>query len=295
MEKRDTIDKVKLGVFVIGGLVIFTVFVFYIGSNNYQFGSSGRKNFATFKNVMGLRHGSIIRYSGVNIGTVDEINIIGDSAVEVTMSLDVKSYRFIKRDSKARISTEGLLGNRYISISPGSEKAEAIQDGDHIAAIEPLDFDIMLSTLNETGMNTKNITGNLDNITRKIDSGEGTLGALITDKAIFYKTEKMISSFHSAGDKTNLLVIKMAVLADSLSIASNNAIHISENLVIFTGKLNNDSSSLGKAITDTSLAKRMDRALIEVTSAAEDIKLTSGKIRGNWFIRTFGKKKRRSK
>jgi phospholipid/cholesterol/gamma-HCH transport system substrate-binding protein len=290
MKRKNFIDKFKLGIFVAGGVLIFTVFIFYIGSNNYKFGSSGKKIKVTFKNVSGLRHGSIIRYSGVNIGTVDEIAIVADSSVLVSMVIEGKSSAFVKKDSKARISTEGMLGNRFVSISGGSENSPSVQDGDKLESVEPMDFDKLLGTLDETGTNTKNMTNNLNNITKKIDNGEGTLGALISDKAILHQAENMLASFQQAGNQTNLLAIKMALLADSITIVGSNAIKVSENLVAFTGKLNNDSSSLGKAITDTAMAKRVDRALIEVSTAAEDIKLTSGKIRENWFIRHFGKK-----
>jgi hypothetical protein len=68
------------------------------------------------------------------------------------------------------------------------------------------------------------------------------------------------------------------------------ALQVTQNLALFTTKLNNDSSSLGKAISDTVMAKRMDRALINVSTAAEEIKLTGESIRSNWFIRHFGKK-----
>jgi phospholipid/cholesterol/gamma-HCH transport system substrate-binding protein len=295
MKKKDVVDKVKLGFFVLAGLFVFAVFVFYIGSSNYKLGASRKKISVIFNNVTGLRHGSIVRFSGVNIGTIEDVNIVSDSSVEVTLVIETKSSEFIKKDSKAKISTEGMLGNRFVSITPGSEKSPAIQDGDRLQSIEPLDFDKVLSNFSETGNNAKNITSNLDNITKKIDRGEGTLGTLISDKEILNKAEKMLYSFQTAGDKTAQLTLKMTEVADSLKTVSNKAIQVSENLIVFTNKLNNDSSSLGKAINDTAMAKKMDRALTEVSATAVDLKLTSEKIRSNWFVRHFSKKPEKQK
>jgi phospholipid/cholesterol/gamma-HCH transport system substrate-binding protein len=295
MKKKDVVDKVKLGFFVLTGLFVFAVFVFYIGSSNYKLGASRKKISVIFNNVTGLRHGSIVRFSGVNIGTIEDVNIVSDTSVEVTLVIETKSSAFIKKDSKAKISTEGMLGNRFISITPGSEKSPGIQDGDRLGSIEPLDFDKVLANFSETGNNAKSITGNLENITKKIDRGEGTLGTLISDKEILNKAERMIYSFQTAGDKTTQLTLKMTEVADSLKTVSNKAIQVSENLIVFTKKLNNDSSSLGKAINDTAMAKKMDRALTEVSATAVDLKLTSEQIRSNWFVRTFGKKTEKQK
>lgn len=303
MKSKKAADRFRLGVFVAGAAVLITALIFYIGANQQLFGSK-KEVIAIFKNVSGLKTGNLVRYSGVTIGTVDEIIISSDSTVTVVMKVDAEAARFIKKDSEAHINSEGVLGSKYISITSGSADAESIKGGAHIAGKEPLDFDKMLNTLNKTGENANSITQHLEDITQKINEGEGTLGSLISDRGLLDQMENMVSSFQEAGEKTNELASKMegvvknayrttdnmAAITDTLKAAGYNAVTASENMMEFTNKLNNDSSTLGKFISDTSMAEQVDETLVKMTEAAEDIQITSCRVRNHWFMRLFGKK-----
>src|SRR5262249_30970523 len=123
----------RLGVFIVLTLLILSLGVFLIGSREFLFSSTYRLR-ADFQNVAGLNNGADVRVGGIHEGTVQRIELPGrpDGKVSVVMKLRKTTRNIIRKDSVASIKTEGLLGNKYIQISLGSDKAEEVQDGDAI-------------------------------------------------------------------------------------------------------------------------------------------------------------------
>src|ERR1035437_420209 len=119
METHTDKFKVRLGLFVLGGLTLFVLAIFIIGKQKNLFNPVFTLR-ATFSNVSGLRVGNNIRFSGINVGTVDNIVIINDSTVRVDMSVKIEVKRFIKTDSEVAIGSEGLIGDRLLIITQGS-------------------------------------------------------------------------------------------------------------------------------------------------------------------------------
>ncbi|HEY8400938.1 MAG TPA: MlaD family protein [Cytophagaceae bacterium] len=293
--------KVKLGIFIVVGILLLTALIFYLGSRQRIFGKNV-KLVAVFDNVSGLKEGNIVTYSGVEIGTVKSIDILNDTMVRVTMLIDSDDIKFIKKDSRASIGTEGLLGTKFIKLLEGSPDAPGVEHGDEIASTETIDFDKLIRVLNRTSESALDITKNLDSITTKIVRGEGTLGTLISDKEVLTRVENMVTSFESAGYRTNELIDnvnsnttlisnQVRNLTDSLQIVSSNAIKSSENIVSFSEKLNDENGTLGRLLTDTLMGKEIDETLNDVQTAAQDIQQTSCKVRNHWFLKLFNKNK----
>jgi phospholipid/cholesterol/gamma-HCH transport system substrate-binding protein len=183
----------RLGIFVFLAIVIFGIAVFLVGSKQFLFRDTYRVS-AGFQTVSGLAEGAEVRIGGVRVGTVAAINMPQKpgQAVNVDMDLDTSTHRLVKKDSVASIQTEGLLGNKFVSISIGTEASAAIRNGDTIAGSPPLDLsDLIAKTgdiLNTTASTLSNMdaaTGNLKDITDKINSGEGTLGELVNNKSMY--------------------------------------------------------------------------------------------------------------
>ncbi len=93
--------KVRLGLFIAGGLMLFVIAIFIIGKQKNLFDPVFKLT-TTFYNVSGLEVGSNIRFSGINVGTVDNIKIINDSTVRVDMLILKKVQQFIKTDCRSR-------------------------------------------------------------------------------------------------------------------------------------------------------------------------------------------------
>ena len=183
MEKYTTKFKVRLGLFIAGGLMIFIVTVFIIGRQKNLF-VPVYKLTTTFYNVSGLQVGNNIRFSGINVGTVDNIKIINDSTVQVDMLIQKYVQKFIKTDCEAAIGSAGLIGDRILIITQGSSYAPLAKDGQQIESKEPVEPDAIMSSLQVTADNAAIVSLQLAEIMTKVNSGSGTLGRFIQDSTI---------------------------------------------------------------------------------------------------------------
>ncbi len=183
MEKHTTNFKVRLGLFISGGLIIFIVAVFIIGRQKNLFVPVFKLT-TTFHNVSGLQVGNNIRFSGINVGTVDNISIINDSTVQVNMLLQKNVQKFIKADCEAAIGSAGLIGDRILTITQGSADAVPVKDGQQISSKEPVEPDAIMASLQLTANNAVIISDQLSGIMTQVNSGHGTLGRLLKDSTI---------------------------------------------------------------------------------------------------------------
>jgi len=183
METHTIKFKVRLGLFIAGGLVIFIVAVFIIGRQKNLF-VPVYKLTTTFNNVSGLEVGNNIRFSGINVGTVENIKIINDSTVQVDMLLQKNVQKFIKADCEAAIASAGLVGDRILVITHGSAEAVLAVDGQHIISKEPVESDAIMASLQVTANNAAIVSSQLAEILIKVNSGSGTLGRFIQDSTI---------------------------------------------------------------------------------------------------------------
>jgi len=175
--------KVRLGLFVAGGLALFVLAVFIIGKQKNLFNPVFKLT-STFYNVSGLQVGNNIRFSGINVGTVDRISIINDSTVRVDMMIKKEVNQFIKSDCEVTIGSEGLIGDRLIIITQGSSDASLAREGQQLLSSEPVETDAIMASLQVTADNAAVISYQLAEIMIKINSGNGTLGRLIQDSTI---------------------------------------------------------------------------------------------------------------
>ncbi|HEY3389761.1 MAG TPA: MlaD family protein [Prolixibacteraceae bacterium] len=183
METHSENFKVRLGLFVTGGLVLFVLAIFIIGKQKNLFNPVYNLS-STFYNVSGLQVGNNVRFSGINVGTVGNITIINDSAVRVDMAIKKEVKQFIKTDSEVAIGSEGLIGDRLIIITQGSTNAPLAADGQELNSKEPVETDAIMASLKVTAGNVEIITQQLAEVMVKINGGNGTLGKLIQDTTI---------------------------------------------------------------------------------------------------------------
>jgi phospholipid/cholesterol/gamma-HCH transport system substrate-binding protein len=193
MEKHTTKFKVRLGLFIAGGLLIFTGAVFIIGRQKNLFTPVYRL-FTAFHNVSGLQVGNNIRFSGIDVGTIDNIMIVNDSTVEVNMLIQKNVQKFIKSDCAATIGSAGIIGDRILVITQGSFNSPPATDGQRIVSSEPIETDAIMASLQITAGNAAIISEQLAEIMGKVNSGKGTLGRFIQDSTIAENINQTISN-----------------------------------------------------------------------------------------------------
>lgn len=210
-------ENIKLGMFVIIITLIF-VFVVYKLSDGRGFMNSSITICAEFDDVEGLLLGNKVRYSGVSVGIVSEIEVVSDRVLKVTMSLDSEVEKYMKSDAEANISTDGLVGNMLVNITPGKSEAPNIKDGDFIKSKEKVELNDMLESLATTNDRIAQISEVLLQITEKINNGDGSISQLLNDSS----------------------------LADNLKIATRNLSISSQSIMTSTDSVNSMITNVAK-------------------------------------------------
>ena len=175
--------KWKLGFFAVAALVIAVSAIYYIGKQKNKFGSVLHIN-ALFSSVSGLKIGSNVRFGGIDVGTVDGINLVTDTTVQVQMVIQKKVQKFIKKDAKASIGSEGLMGDKVIVIAPGTPDQPMVGEGEDLATLRPIETEAIMASLKTSADNAAIITSNLADISGRISHGRGALGKLLNDTAL---------------------------------------------------------------------------------------------------------------
>lgn len=195
----------RLGAFIVVTLAVLATGVFIIGSKEYLFRSTYQLK-AQFRDVVGLAEGADVQVGGVHSGTVTGIELPRKPGDEVTvvMELAKSTHEIIKRDSVASIQTEGLLGNQYMAISFGSAGQAEVTDGETIQSEPPLEMADLLRKTNgildssqQAVQNVTMATAHLNSVSSKIDSGQGTVGALVNDKQLYSDLEQTTTTLHA--------------------------------------------------------------------------------------------------
>ncbi|MGB6194219.1 MAG: MlaD family protein [Terracidiphilus sp.] len=195
----------RLGAFIVVTLAVLATGVFIIGSKEYLFRSTYRLR-AQFKDVVGLAEGADVQVGGVHSGTVTGIELPRKPGEKVTVVMELarSTHEIIKRDSVASIQTEGLLGNQYLAISFGSAGQAEVTDGETIQSEPPLEMADLLRKTNrildssqQAVQNVTLATAHLNSVSSKIDSGQGTVGALVNDKQLYSDLEQTTTTLHA--------------------------------------------------------------------------------------------------
>ncbi len=174
-------QKIKIGLFTIAGLAVLIAIIFLIGNKRNLF-SSTFGVYGTFRNVNGLAIGNNVRFAGITVGVVANITIMNDSTVRVDLTLNDDVKKFIKKDSKISIGSDGLMGDKLVVIAPGGiTTQEQVKNGDQLPSVPPVDADKIIAKLTGIADNAGTLIQNLSEITGKVNSGKGSLGRLLNN------------------------------------------------------------------------------------------------------------------
>jgi phospholipid/cholesterol/gamma-HCH transport system substrate-binding protein len=187
---------IRLGIFVTVGAILFTLSVYSIGNRQNLFGKRYRIS-TLINNAYGLQVGNNVRYTGITVGSVERISFRNDSTLKVDMILDDEVKDYIKKDAIASISTDGLVGNVIVNITPGSGNGRPINNGDIIESYSRTDPNDLLNSLGNTNENIALLSLNLLEITEKINDGEGTVSRLIGDAQMANEVAKSLSNMQT--------------------------------------------------------------------------------------------------
>lgn len=318
--ERTTSQKIRLGLFVISGLLIFILAIYFIGDKQKMFGKTNRLE-AVFNNVNGLELGNNVRYSGISVGTVRGIQMINDTTIRVNMNIDKAIFPYIKKDAVATISSDGLVGNMIINIIPGNGNKPSVEPGDEIQTFNRVRTEDMLTTLNITNKNVAKLTENLLKITNEIIKGKGTLGSLINDTIIakdlgetmrylklttksaseaLTKIDKIVSSLDN---KDNVLgIMKDTAVANNLkntianlekSTTEINKVVTNLNATILNIK--DGKGAINYLSNDQELVQKIDSTMTNINEASAKLNENMEALKHNFLFKGYFKKQEKAK
>lgn len=256
--EKSVAQKLRLGIFVILGTIIFIMAVYFIGNRQQFFGKTETLK-AYFENVNGLQEGNNVRFSGINVGYVKKIEIINDTLINVEMNIDKSAMKFIKKNAIASIASDGLVGNMIVNITPNSGNAALAKSGDILKAEERLTTEDLLKTLNKTNNNAEQITANILEVSEKINNGTGTLSMLLNDKTLSQDVKYGISDL-----KNSIANIKKTSYETTRTINEVNKILAGIN----------DKENIVAVLKDSAVANKMRRALTHLNESSQNINQT---------------------
>ena len=319
MEKAAS-QKIRLGLFVITGLLIFILAVYFIGDKQKMFGRTNRLE-AVFNNVNGLQLGNNVRYSGISVGTVRGIEMINDTTIRVDMIIDKAIFPYIKKDAIATISSDGLVGNMIINIIPGKGNEPSVEPGDEIQTFNRIRTEDMLTTLNVTNENAAKLTENLLKITNEIIKGKGTLGTLLNDTLIskdlaetmrYLKTTTKGTSetatqlnnlIVSLNNKDNVVGVlkdtavanKIKNMASNLNQSTQNLNKVIANLDATILNIKQGKGAINYLANDPELVRKIDSTMTNINQASLKLNENMEAMRHNFLFSGYFKKQEKEK
>lgn len=290
MENHTPQFKTRLGIFIAGGIAVFVIAIFIIGKQQNLF-NPVFKITTNFFNVSGLEVGNNIRFSGIDVGIVDNIRIINDSTVQVDLLVRKDVQQFIKADSYASIGSEGIIGDRIIIITQGSNDAPMANDGQHILSKEPLETDEIMKSLKTSAESAEVITKQLAEIMTNINNGQGMLGRLIEDSTIAENVNLTIENFKksSEGLDETIEITKENVFAfmESLQKTAAKTEVASNELGEIMTKINNGEGAIGMLLKDTSIVNNIDETIVNLKESSIGLNENMEALKHNFLFRGY--------
>ncbi|EAZ79595.1 MlaD family protein [Algoriphagus machipongonensis] len=315
--KAENKRNVIVGIFVFVGIAILVAGVLTLGGQQKKFVKAIHLK-AVFDDIGGLQAGNNVWFSGVKIGTVRKINFYGDSQVEIEMNVEEEVVEFIRKDSKATISSDGLIGNKIIVIYGGTTMAPPVEDGDRLESVMPLDTDQMMETLQVNNENLVEITNDLKDLIGKLANGEGIVGAVLTDSTLSDNFKIIVANLKQTSENSNRMLAEMNTFTQklnkegnlfndlvtdttmaveirdamgSLKAAAENSEQMTEELKVITDKFNSQDNSIGVLLNDEEFANNLKQTMINTDSATYNLNRGLEALEYTWPFKKGFKRK----
>jgi phospholipid/cholesterol/gamma-HCH transport system substrate-binding protein len=294
MKKQGIGLEVKVGIFVLIGLVVLGYLTLKIERHQLKT-VDGFELAALFDTASGLVKNSPVQIAGIEVGRVKDIVLAGNKA-RVTMT--VRQGIQVHGDAQAVLRTQGVLGDKYVEIFPGSEKAPLLTAGGVIGETRsPIELDHLLAkalpamdniksvteslnevlgteegknTLKETFSNVRKTTEDVRNITLGLTQGEGTVGKLIKDDTLYRDMQATVSGLK---DTVGQIQEGKGTLGKFLK---DDALYLDTQKTLTSlqkvaEKIESGEGTLGKLVNDGGLYKEAKETLANLNQATQKI------------------------
>lgn len=236
--RRRTFEwrQARVAGLIVLGLLLLVFAVYQVGKIFDVFATRYELR-ALVPSALGLREGAPVTLAGQRIGQVSGIEFIpverrsGENTLAITLAVNENVQEQIRRDSRAFFRTQGLLGDKYVDIAPGSAGSAILQPGDTLFVGESVDIEQFMSRAAEAIDNAQVIVTDLREVTEGLATGNGTIGLLLTDEALYAR-----------------MITATAQLESTLA------------------QLNRADGTFGRMLRDPTLYDNLNRAVVRVDS-----------------------------
>lgn len=309
---------VIVGIFVFAGLIFLLAGILTIG-NIHQTFIRKIKVVTLFDDVSGLQAGNNIWFSGVKIGSISSLEFYAQTKVKVVMKLEEKAQQYIRKDAFVKLSTDGLIGNKILIIYGGSSRSPQVEEGDTLKVEKTFTSEDMINTLQENNKNFLAITNDFKLISAKLAKGEGTVGKLLNDNAVYTQLEATTLSLQQASDKAQKLISSLTtfseglnkkgtlanelttdtVVFNSLKLSVLQLQQISDTAAVFVNQLktagSNPNTAIGVLMHDEESGARIKQTIKNLESGSQKLDEDLKAIQSNFLLRGYFKQLEKDK
>ena len=268
-------SQLKVGVIVLAASIILVALLFLMTSASGLGVFSHKLTVYTyFENSAGLKEGAAVNLEGVTIGTVKSISVVSDPArkltpVKVVMKLDNKYARNLKKDSKAALTTIGVLGDTVVDINSQFAVGPPLKDGDEMKTVETPSLTDVVKASQGTIESLNVILSKMNVIVDNLQSGKGSVGQLINNPELYNKANATVNELLTLEKNINKGrgSIGKLMTDDSFYNRLNDA---AEKIDKITDALNSGKGTAGKFLKDETLYNNLNSTLAHANHIMAD-------------------------
>lgn len=268
---KQQYNYLRLGIMVVLVFAIFTYAVYRIGDRQYFMGNTVTL-FADFKDLKGLQTGNNVRFAGINIGSVEYIDIVNDTTLRVQMNVAANAKDYLRKNARAAIGSDGLVGNMIVNITPQKGASIPINAGDFIEATKDVETQEMLRTLANTNEQVAQITDHLLRVMQKVDEGEGPLAMLVNDTNASNDLLSATKDLHRTMSSTATMAKYLEILVAGVKAGDGNL-----GYLLRDNSLEGEVDNLTLAL-DTLMSNQVEPTLTSLQEAVEAIVASSNNL-----------------
>ena len=222
----------KVGVFILIGMAILAAMILFV--RDFRLFEKGYHFKVVFNYTGGLDKGAPVRVAGVEVGRVDKISLLNEKITKVQLKVWVKEEVQIYQDAEVFINTMGLLGEKYIEITPGTAEAPLLKAGEVIVGKDPVRFEKALKMAEE--------------IVKKLDGIASCLNSIVVETNAKESIKEILENAHESSEKLNLLLVRLNGMAEEnregMKVTVANFKAVSTSLRSEMGKFSQSLTSL---------------------------------------------------
>ena len=280
-----TKDALRVAMLAIVALAIFTYAVIKLGQAARLF-TRRYSLYAFVPNASGLREGGQVTVAGQLAGSISKIEFLpvdSDTArnLRITVQVDERLQQQVRLDSRVMLRNQGLLGDRFFDITPGTPRARPLHDGDTLVLGPTMDYDMMIQRAAGVLTDVAGLTHDLRGLTQSVARGDGTIGKLLTDRELYDRLNRTLSSTSSLLARLQNPNGSMGRLLDDPQLYTGLTDMVTQVDSLMT-RLNSGQGTAGKLLRDDSLYSN----LVTVTARADSLvgSLRSGNGTASRFL-----------